>query len=423
MTSDGLEPLAVDHELTFSLTVSWTKTDAPFHNRFERYLDNEFFEHTIHWFSIFNSFMMVIFLVGLVSLILVRALKKDYQKYSSSDADLENMVEDSGWKQVHGDVFRPPQYLTLFSAGLGAGCQLIILTLGVILFAIAGPVHGDVYESRGEVMTAAIVCYTLSSVVAGYFSGSYYKQFFATPRAEQGSRWQTAMFMTILMLPVTFGTILSALNAVALSYGTVNTLPVLVLIKVIAIWCFVSVPLTVLGTVFGRHWGGKASFPTRINSIPRPIPDPAWYGNPIVLVPLTGVLPFGSIFIELYFLFTSYWNYKFYYVYGFMLLVYCILAVVTMCSTIVCVYFLLNAENYHWQWTAFFAGGSSGFYVFLYSLYYFYAKTNMTGLLQTVFYFGYMGMQSVVLSILCGTFGFLASNWFVRTIFRNVKID
>ena len=47
----------------------------------------------------------------------------------------------------------------------------------------------------------------------------------------------------------------------------------------------------------------------------------------------------------------------------------------------------------------------------------------MTGLLQTVFYFGYMGMQSVVLSILCGTFGFLASNWFVRTIFRNVKID
>ncbi len=30
----------------------------------------------------------------------------------------------------------------------------------------------------------------------------------------------------------------------------------------------------------------------------------------------TGVLPFGSIFIEMYFVFTSFWNYKFYYVYG-----------------------------------------------------------------------------------------------------------
>ena len=41
-----------------------------------------------------------------------------------------------------------------------------------------------------------------------------------------------------------------------------------------------------------------------------------------------------------------------YYVYGFMLLVFLILVVVTSCVTIVGTYFLLNAENYHWQWTA-----------------------------------------------------------------------
>jgi transmembrane 9 superfamily protein 3 len=29
---------------------------------------------------------------------------------------------------------------------------------------------------------------------------------------------------------------------------------------------------------------------------------------------VAGVLPFGSIFIETYFVFTSFWNYKFYYV-------------------------------------------------------------------------------------------------------------
>ena len=54
-----------------------------------------------------------------------------------------------------------------------------------------------------------------------------------------------------------------------------------------------------------------------------------------MLVMLGGILPFGSIFIEMYFVFTSFWNYKFYYVYGFMFLVFLILTIVTVCVTIV----------------------------------------------------------------------------------------
>ena len=70
--------------------------------------------------------------------------------------------------------------------------------------------------------------------------------------------------------------------------------------------------------------------------------------EPAVITVLGGVLPFGSIFIEMYFIFTSFWAYKIYYVYGFMLLVFLILMVVTICVTIVCTYFLLNAEDYRW---------------------------------------------------------------------------
>jgi hypothetical protein len=36
-----------------------------------------------------------------------------------------------------------------------------------------------------------------------------------------------------------------------------------------------------------------------------------------------------------------------------------ILIIVTTCVTIVGSYFLLNAENYHWQWTAFLSGAST----------------------------------------------------------------
>lgn len=63
-----------------------------------------------------------------------------------------------------------------------------------------------------------------------------------------------------------------------------------------------------------------------------------------MVVPLAGVLPFGSIFIEMYFILTSLWGYMYYYVYGFMLLVFTILVVVLVCTTIVAVYFVLNAE-------------------------------------------------------------------------------
>jgi len=91
-----------------------------------------------------------------------------------------------------------------------------------------------------------------------------------------------------------------------------------------------------------------------------------------------------------------------YYVYGYMLLVFRILIIVTVCVTIVGTYFLLNAENYHWQWTSFFSAASTAVYVYLYSIYYYYMKTKMSGFFQTSFYFGYTLMFSLGLGILCG---------------------
>lgn len=44
--------------------------------------------------------------------------------------------------------------------------------------------------------------------------------------------------------------------------------------------------------------------------IPSPIPAKAWYLSPVAIAAAGGLLPFGSIFIEMYFIFTSFWNYK-----------------------------------------------------------------------------------------------------------------
>ena len=49
-------------------------------------------------------------------------------------------------------------------------------------------------------------------------------------------------------------------------------------------------------------------FPTRTNQIPRHIPAPHWASHPLVLVLAAGLLPFGTIFVELYFAMTSIWQ-------------------------------------------------------------------------------------------------------------------
>lgn len=60
--------------------VEWLESSEQFGKRFESYLRAGYFRSTVHWFSIFNSFMMVMALCGVVAMILVRTLKDDFAK-------------------------------------------------------------------------------------------------------------------------------------------------------------------------------------------------------------------------------------------------------------------------------------------------------------------------------------------------------
>jgi transmembrane 9 superfamily protein 3 len=226
-----------------------------------------------------------------------------------------------------------------------------------------------------------------------------------------------AFLVPALICGVTF-----LVNFISIYYGSSRSIPFTVMLSVTAICLFIILPLTAIGTVLGRNISGEPNYPCRTNAVPRPIPEKKWFMEPNVIILASGILPFGSIFIEMYFIFTSFWAYKIYYVYGFMLLVFLILAVVTVCVTIVATYFLLNAEDYRWQWTSFLAGASSSLYVYLYAMYYFFFKTKMYGMFQTVFYFGYMALFSLGLGIMCGTFGYIGTQAFVRKIY-SIKID
>ncbi|CAH3045205.1 unnamed protein product [Pocillopora meandrina] len=415
LTSESKAKLVPNSKLSFTYEVKWTESKTPFEKRYEKYLDPSFFQHRIHWFSIFNSFMMVIFLVGLVSMILMRTLRKDYARYSKDD-DLDDMERDLGdeygWKQVHGDVFRPASHRVMFTSLIGTGYHLSSVAGCVIMFTIMG----DLYTTRGSILSTTIFVYAATAPVNGFMGGSLYAR-------QGGLQWIKQMVLSAVLFPFLVCGTAFMINFIAIYYHASRAIPFATMVAVTSIVIFVILPLTLVGTVLGRNLYGAPNVPCRVNTVPRPIPEKKWFMEPLVIIILGGVLPFGSIFIEMYFIFTSFWAYKIYYVFGFMFLVFVILAIVTVCVTIVCTYFLLNAEDYRWQWTAFLSAASTAGYVYLYSFYYFFFKTKMYGLFQTTFYFGYMALFSLGLGIMCGTFGYAGASAFVKKIYSTVKID
>uniref|UniRef100_A0A915EJ72 Transmembrane 9 superfamily member n=1 Tax=Ditylenchus dipsaci TaxID=166011 RepID=A0A915EJ72_9BILA len=301
-------------------------------------------------------------LVGLVWMILLRTLNKDYARYHK-ELDIEmddvDLPDDYGWKQVHGDVFRTPSYPLIFSSLIGTGYHL----LTVLFITIGLAILAEFYTERGSLLSATIFVYAICTPFNGYFGGGMYSR-------VGGRNWIKQIVVGALLFPFIISIVALSVNSIAIYYHAARAIPFTTMLAIVCICVFVILPLSFLGTIVGRNLKGQADVPCRINVVPRPIPDKKWYLEPAPVAIAAGFLPFGSIFIEMYFIFTSFWAYKIYYVYGFMLLVACILIVVTACVTIVATYFLLNAEDYRWRWSSFCAGGSVSIYVYFYAIYY-----------------------------------------------------
>lgn len=180
-------------------------------------------------------------------------------------------------------------------------------------------------------------------------------------------------------------------------------------------------PLVFLGAYFG-YKKDVIEFPVITSNIPRQIPEQPWYLNPAMTIPLGGVLPFGACFVELFFIMSSIWMDQYYYVFGFLFVVYIVLALTCAQTSVVLCYFQLCVEDYRWWWRSFLTCGSTAMYVFLYSIFYFSRlESNMT--VTYFLYFGYMGLVSLGLFLLTGTIGFFACLYFNYQIYSSIKVD
>lgn len=192
----------------------------------------------------------------MVGAILTRALKKDIARYNKLDSfnlddlsgtngDAEDGVqEDSGWKLVHGDVFRSPKNPLLLSVFLGNGSQLFVMVGTTITFALLGFLSPS---NRGSLGTVMILLYTVFGFIGGYVSARVYKSF-------GGEKWKLNIALTPVLIPgIVFATFF-LLNLFLWAKQSSGAVPFTTMLAILGIWFVISVPLSFAGSWAGfRH--------------------------------------------------------------------------------------------------------------------------------------------------------------------------
>jgi len=186
----GLAPQMVQEgeEVIFSYDVVFKMSNIRWASRWDTYL--LMMDDQIHWFSIVNSLMIVVFLSGMVAMIMLRTLHRDISKYNQLET-VDEASEEIGLKLVHGDVFRPPTRFGALTVYVGTGVQIIGMTVVTLVFAVLGFLSPS---NRGGLMTAMLLLFALCGLFAGHSSARLFKMF-------QGTDWKSNTLDVAFLFP------------------------------------------------------------------------------------------------------------------------------------------------------------------------------------------------------------------------------
>uniref|UniRef100_H2YGC4 Transmembrane 9 superfamily member n=1 Tax=Ciona savignyi TaxID=51511 RepID=H2YGC4_CIOSA len=374
VTTGEYEPISLEVDppvkVSFYYSIEWKPSSTLPEKRSTLLKDYSFFPRTleIHWLSIINSVILVSLLMAFVVVILTRVLRSDFSRYNN---------------------------------------------LGIIIMALLGmfKAHG-----HGSINTAAILLYALTSCIAGYVSSSYYRKF-------QGTNWVANIILTSSLFTAPCFIVWSVVNSVHWWYGSTQALPFTTVLLLGFIWVLIGLPLTVVGGIMGKNTSSDFDAPCRTKNIAREIPPQPWYRNTLCHMIFGGFLPFSAVSVELYYVFATVWGREVYTLYGILMVVFVIELSVSACVAVALTYFHLSSEDYRWWWRSVFSAGSTSFFVFFYSIFFYIRRSNMSGIVQSVEFFGYSVLTCFAFFLSLGTVSFFASLKFIRYIYVNLKMD
>ena len=447
-TDTQTEPTTMTIPYTYS--IYWREDDRlEWQHRWDMYFVTQDDNTYVHWLAIVNSLAICGLLTSIVSVLLTRTIRGDIRgcdigmagikskasRISSSpkretssllrpvaDVDIDDTISDeeeteevTGWKLLHGDIFRAPAYGGLLAPLVGSGMQLLYMAFGLLILSTLGILNPSF---RGGYVSVGIGLFIFAGIFSGYFSARIYKTF-------GGLMWQKNVVITASLVPGLLFATVFILNLFVWVQASSTALPFGTLIALIMLWLFVQLPLVYIGSWFGFERMGAYIHPIRANTIPRQIPDQRWYLKSWQTLLVAGFVPFMVIFVELMFVVKSLWVDKttYYYAFGFTGVVSVVLVVTAVEVTLVATYFLLCSENYHWWWHSFAIGGSSSIWVYGYLVYCYFTKLHISGFVSSALFFTYGFLACVIYALLTGTVGFLAAYAFVRKIYGAIKVD
>merc|ERR1711988_279445 len=187
------------------------------------------------------------------------------------------------------------------------------MSIVTLIFAVLGFLSP---ANRGGLMTAMLLLFALMGLFAGYFSARMFKMLAGTDR-------KTNTLNVAFLFPTIVFCIFFGLNMLIWGEKSSGAVPFGTLFALFFLWFGISVPLVFVGSYFGFKKPAIED-PVRTNKIPRQIPEQDWYMKPLFSILIGGILPFGAVFIELFFILTSMWLHQVYYIFGVLFIVFLI---------------------------------------------------------------------------------------------------
>jgi len=401
------QPLT-EGNILFTYDVIYEYSDITLASRWDHYRTSK---AGIHWTGILITEIIVIFITLFIIYILNKNLNQDIYSYNYKISQFED-INEYDWKQLAGDVFRPPRInALLLSSMLGTGSQLLsmfTITLLLGLFGFMNP------EKRVNIINIGILLYCFSGIIGGYISGLFY-------RFWDGLSWVRVAIITSFLFPGTliFGYLnVNIVLTLEKSNAAVHFYDIL---SLFVLWLFCTFPLILIGSFFGFK-SNKISIPVTINKIPSIIPEKPWYLRYRYITFVTGIIGFATIFIELNYVMGALWRHQIYFLGAFLWIAFLLFIIVVGEMTVLVVFFNLCYGDYNWWWKSFIVGSSPVIYFIIYSIIYFF-YLRITRLSAMVVYFGMMGFISAMAMFICGTVSVFFSLGFINRIYSKIRID